>query len=57
MCVMKIIQVIARMNQGGTARWIETLVTGLRELNHEVILLSGSVESNEIEDDSSGDNG
>jgi glycosyltransferase involved in cell wall biosynthesis len=49
---MKIIQVIARMNQGGTARWIETLITGLRDLNHEVILLSGSVESNEIEDDS-----
>jgi glycosyltransferase involved in cell wall biosynthesis len=52
MSVMKIIQVIARLNQGGTARWIETLVDGLRDLNHEVILLSGSVESNEIEDSS-----
>lgn len=41
---------IARLNQGGTARWIETLVSGLRDLNHEVLLLSGSVESNEIED-------
>ena len=50
MAVMKIIQVIARLNQGGTARWIETLVTGLRDSNHEVILISGSVESNEIED-------
>ena len=48
---MKIIQVIARLNQGGTSRWIETLVTGLRDLNHEVILLSGSVESNEVEDE------
>lgn len=47
---MKIIQVIARLNQGGTSRWIETLVTGLRDLNHEVILISGSVESNEVED-------
>ena len=50
MSVVKIIQVIARLNQGGTARWIETLVSGLRDLNHEVVLLSGSVESNEIED-------
>lgn len=50
MDVMKIIQVIARLNQGGTARWIETLVTGLRHSNHEVIILSGSVESNETED-------
>jgi len=47
---MKIIQVIARLNQGGTSRWIEILVAGLRDSNHEVILLSGSVESNEIED-------
>ena len=47
---MKTIQVIARLNQGGTARWIETLVVGLRDSNHQVVLLSGSVETNEIED-------
>ena len=50
MRVVKIIQVIARLNQGGTARWIETLVSGLRDSNHDVVLLSGSVGSNEIED-------
>ena len=49
---MKIIQVIARVNQGGTARWLEVLVSELRNLNHEVQLLSGNVEGNEIEDPS-----
>ena len=49
---MKIIHVIARMNKGGTSRWIETLTTGLRELNHEVIVLAGNVGENEEEDPS-----
>jgi glycosyltransferase involved in cell wall biosynthesis len=49
---MKVIHVIARMNQGGTAKWIETLTIGLRNQGHEVILLAGNVESNEIEDPS-----
>ena len=40
------------MNQGGTAKWIETLTKGLRNQGHEVILLAGSVGSNEIEDPS-----
>jgi hypothetical protein len=47
---MKVIQIIARMNQGGTSRWIENLVLGLRKSGHTVVLLSGNVESNEIED-------
>ena len=47
---MKIIQVIARVNQGGTARWLEVLVSELRNQSHDVQLLSGNVESNEIED-------
>lgn len=50
MFAMKVIQIIARMNQGGTSRWIENLVIGLRNSGHTVILLSGNVESNEIED-------
>ena len=40
------------MNQGGTAKWIETLTIGLRNQGHQVILLAGSVEPNEIEDPS-----
>ena len=47
---MKIVQVIARVNQGGTAKWLETLVIGLREKGHQVHLLAGSVEENENED-------
>jgi glycosyltransferase involved in cell wall biosynthesis len=50
MFAMKVIQIIARMNQGGTSRWIENLVLGLRQKGHTVVLLSGNVESNEIED-------
>jgi glycosyltransferase involved in cell wall biosynthesis len=50
MFAMKVIQIIARMNQGGTSRWIENLVFGLRQNGHTIILLSGNVESNEIED-------
>jgi glycosyltransferase involved in cell wall biosynthesis len=52
MAYMKVIQVIARMNEGGTARWIETLITGLRKSGIEVILLAGFVEENEKEDPS-----
>ena len=47
---MKIFQVIARVNQGGTARWLEALVLELRSEGHEVSLFAGSVQENEIED-------
>jgi len=47
---MKIVQIIARVNQGGTAKWLETLVIGLRDNGHQVYLLAGSVEDNEKED-------
>ena len=47
---MKIVQVIARVNQGGTARWLEVLISELRALGHEVELLAGNVEQNETED-------
>ena len=47
---MKILQVIARVNRGGTARWLEELITGLRSKGHEVLLAAGHVQVGEIED-------
>ncbi len=49
---MKIVQVIARDNRGGTARWLEQLVIGLRQKGHEVSLLAGHVQIGESEDPS-----
>ena len=49
---MKIVQVIARDNRGGTARWLEQLVIGLREKGHDVSLLAGQVQTGEAEDPS-----
>jgi glycosyltransferase involved in cell wall biosynthesis len=48
---VKILQVIARVNRGGTARWLEELVTGLRSKGHEVLLAAGHVQNGEIEDE------
>ena len=48
--LVKIVQVIARDNRGGTARWLEQLVIGLRANGHEVLLLAGSVQEGESED-------
>jgi glycosyltransferase involved in cell wall biosynthesis len=47
---VKILQVIARVNRGGTARWLEELITGLRSKGHEVLLAAGHVQAGEIED-------
>ena len=47
---MKILHVIARVNRGGTARWLEELITGLRPDGHEVLLAAGHVQAGEIED-------
>ena len=47
---MKVFQVIARVNQGGTARWLEVLVLELRKAGHEVSLFAGDVEEDEVED-------
>ena len=46
---MKVFQVIARVNQGGTARWLEVLVLELRKAGHEVSLFAGDVEEDEVE--------
>lgn len=47
---MKTLQVIARVNRGGTARWLEELITGLQSDGHQVYLAAGHVQSGEIED-------
>lgn len=47
---MKIVQIMTRVNSGGTARWLENLTVGLKADGHEVIILAGEVPSNEIED-------
>ena len=47
---MKILEIIARVNRGGTARWLEELITGLRSNGHEVLLAAGHVQEGETED-------
>ena len=52
---MRILQVMARMNVGGTARYLDTLVSGLGGLGHEVTLATGYVQGDEAEDGSVGE--
>jgi glycosyltransferase involved in cell wall biosynthesis len=47
---VKILQVIARVNRGGTARWLNELTLGLRASGHEVLLAAGHVQEDETED-------
>ena len=47
---MKIVQLIARVNRGGTASWLKELIIELRAKNHEVNLYAGFVQDGEIED-------
>jgi glycosyltransferase involved in cell wall biosynthesis len=47
---MRIVHVIARFNQGGTATWLSNLVLGQRNEGNEVWLLAGNVQLGEIED-------
>ena len=48
---MRILHVITRINQGGTARWLDVLVDEQRREGHEVLILSGEVEGDEAEDE------
>jgi glycosyltransferase involved in cell wall biosynthesis len=48
---VKIVQVIARVNRGGTASWLKELIAELRAKNHEVNLYAGFVQDEEIEDE------
>lgn len=47
---MRVLQVMARMNVGGTARYLDTLVTGMGGLGHDVQLATGFVQGEEVED-------
>lgn len=47
---MRVVHVIARFNQGGTATWLVNLIEGQRALGDEVWLIAGKVEDGEVED-------
>jgi glycosyltransferase involved in cell wall biosynthesis len=47
---VKIVQLIARVNRGGTASWLKELIIELRAEKHEVTLYAGFVQDDEIED-------
>lgn len=47
---MKVLHVIARVNLGGTARWLETLTAEELGAGDEVVVATGQVQSDEVED-------
>ena len=47
---MKVLHVIARVNLGGTARWLETLTVEQVAAGQEVVVATGHVQGDEIED-------
>ena len=47
---MRVVHVIARFNQGGTATWLVNLIEGQRSHGDQVWLLAGNVEGGEVED-------
>jgi len=47
---MRVVHLIARFNQGGTATWLATLMEGQRGCEDKVWLLAGDVQSGEKED-------
>ena len=47
---MKVLHVIARVNLGGTARWLETLTAEETAAGDEVIVATGHVQGDEVED-------
>lgn len=47
---MKVLQIITRVNRGGTAKWLEILSEGLTSNGHISLLVAGSVHDNEVED-------
>ena len=48
---MKVLQIITRINRGGTARWLQTLHEGLTVNGIESLLMAGYVSPGEEEDD------
>ena len=49
---MKVLHVIARVNLGGTARWLETLTAEQITAGDEVVVATGQVQGDEVEDPS-----
>jgi glycosyltransferase involved in cell wall biosynthesis len=47
----KVLHIIARLNVGGTARYLDNLVPGLQENGYEVLVATGHVQGSEMEDD------
>lgn len=47
---MRVVHVIARFNQGGTATWLVNLIEGQRAQGDQVWLVAGNVEGGEVED-------
>lgn len=48
---LRVLHVIARLNVGGTSRWLDTLSHGLIADGHEVLIVTGSVQAGERESD------
>jgi len=46
----KVLHVIARINRGGTARYLENLIPGLQDLGWETLIATGKVQQGEEED-------
>ena len=42
---------IARVNRGGTARWLDELIKELEKAGHQIVLYAGSVQDGETEDE------
>ncbi|CAN2244863.1 RfaG Glycosyltransferase [actinobacterium SCGC AAA044-D11] len=42
---------IARVNRGGTARWLDELIKELQKAGHQTVLYAGSVQGSESEDE------
>ena len=51
---MKVLHVIARVNLGGTARWLETLTAEQIAAGDEVAVATGQVQGDEVEDPGAG---
>ena len=47
---MKVLHVIARVNLGGTARWLETLTAEQTAAGEDVLVAAGQVQAGEVED-------
>lgn len=48
---MRVLHLIARLNVGGTSRWLNVLTHGLLDHGHEVLVVAGNVQDDEAESD------